>query len=340
MRIFGLISIFILSFVLSACGTLSRFSQDESYGVAAARLDVDVPDKNGNLIEPPTDPNQAKPFVWKIVNNSEHNCNAFMNGLVAAETGTGTLLDMSTTTFSALATAFSPLSTVHALAAGSAITGGWRTAIDSDVFAKSSIGNYAQAIQATYYKSMADYVAKLEAATTVDPGAEEAKIRSIHSQCSLAAAQSTITATLQASQKSQPAMTGWTLTASPAATAQKITLTAKWTDPQNKATLSIDVPVTAAKGANAITIASGLKDAVNNQPALRIANISAFESGNPPNGAITLQGPAADNITWSVTPNGTPVTLSVGTPILNMVTAPTPTPQTTIVPPGQAVQNY
>jgi len=48
--------------------------------------------------------------------------------------------------FSALGTAFTPISTVHALTAGASITSGWKTAVDSDIYAKLTIQNLVLAL--------------------------------------------------------------------------------------------------------------------------------------------------------------------------------------------------
>ena len=152
--------------------------------------------------KPPTSGNKGT--VWDALMLSQSKCNKFVNGLVATETGTDTSLDLLTTLSSSLATAFTPLATTHALSAAAAVTGGWRTAIDSDVFAKASIANFAQAIQSTYYKDAGDFGTQLLSETgSIDVGAQIARLQTIHAECSLGSAQATIAATLKAGATSE-----------------------------------------------------------------------------------------------------------------------------------------
>jgi hypothetical protein len=146
----------------------------------------------------------AKTEAWKYVNLSEAKCTKFVNGLIASEAGSNTGLDIVSTVASSLATAFTAQGTTHALSAAAAIASGSKTAVDSDVFAKASIANFAQAISSTYFKDIGNYGTQLGAATTVDFNAEIAKIQTIHAECALGPAQATISSTLQGSNTTTP----------------------------------------------------------------------------------------------------------------------------------------
>src|SRR4051812_3878550 len=86
---------------LCGCAKMNEHFSQAGYGVAAEPL-------YGFTDEAITVPleQDGKAAVWKYVNLSEAKCTKFVNGLVAAETGTDTLLDIESTLFSALSTAF------------------------------------------------------------------------------------------------------------------------------------------------------------------------------------------------------------------------------------------
>jgi hypothetical protein len=123
--------------------------------------------------------------------------------LTASESLSNTGLDMTTTALSALATAFSPLATVHALTAGASISSGWKTAVDTDVFAKASIANYAEAIQLSYYQNIHNLIQKLPSNPDekVNASLILAEVQEIHQGCSLGSAQQTVSKTLQDASK-------------------------------------------------------------------------------------------------------------------------------------------
>jgi len=197
---------------LSGCGSILNTWTDNSGNlVAAAPLCEDVtgsavaPDGTCKPYTRPATTADVKPYLGLVINESENNCGKFVTGLVLAANTTNTSLDLLTTVFTALGTAFTPLGTVHALAAAGSVSSGWKTAIDSDIYAKATIANYAQAIQTSYYTDMKTYMADLDNSdiTKIVPEEEVAKIRSIHKECSLASAQNTISATVGSSQSSQ-----------------------------------------------------------------------------------------------------------------------------------------
>jgi hypothetical protein len=197
---------------LGGCGsTLEKVTKQSGFLVAAEPLCEDSPGyevaSNGtckpasDVSSPPTSsafPN--KEYVGRVLNESEYNCGKFVDDLVLISNSTNTTLDGLTTVFTALGTAFTPLGVVHGLTAAGSITSGWKTAIDTDVYAKQTIANYAQAIQSGYYTDLHTYIDSLNAVT--DDSAiilpiEVAKIRTIHRECSLATAQASISSTMR-----------------------------------------------------------------------------------------------------------------------------------------------
>jgi hypothetical protein len=278
-----------LAVALSACSTVKNLARNGSYGVAAANLD-------SSLVKNAQGAGTSKAPLYILIANSEDNCNAFVNGLISAETGTNTSLDVTTTALNALATAFTPLGTVHSLTAAAAITGGWKTAIDSDIFSKATAANFAQAIQSTYYKSLQTEVASLRAAQTsdVDGAAEVTVIKSIHAQCALGPAESSITAALTPSQNGAAGVNTTTTTSVTLGGTIKpgdtVTLVATWSNgagsPSYKATTN--------QLSDAV---AGLINKIKTDPILGPAGVTAAAS--PTANTLLLQTPTALGITWN-----------------------------------------
>ncbi len=154
--------------------------------------------------------------IFNIVQESEYKCGQFVDELTKGEGTSNTVLDILGGGFAALGTAFTPLSTVHALSAASAISSGAKGAINGDLLAKAAISDFADAIQKTYYVRMDQFVRDVAA---TDPaklsyGASVARIRIIHRYCSLASAEATISATLSGS--------GGNVAAAPGAATQQV----------------------------------------------------------------------------------------------------------------------
>jgi hypothetical protein len=183
--------------LLSACGTSQlAFTGDGGYGVAANNINPDLIRKVTDAPPTGTDGLHA---VAALVRDSQDKCADFVKRLVVTETGFNIGLDLASTGLSALSTAFTPLSTVHALGAASSIASGSRTAIDSDVYAKASIANFAQAIQSTYYSDMKKYWTAVSKRSAADALLELPVIMQIHAECALAPAESSISSTLKVS---------------------------------------------------------------------------------------------------------------------------------------------
>lgn len=315
--------------VSSATGC-SLFDQSR-FGVSAASLDPALV-SNAVMANPasylgsnaPTT-NLTKNYLGLVVKDSEQKCGQFVNGLVLAETTTNTGLDMITTVFSALATAFTPVNTIHALTAGATISSGWKTAINSDIYQKATIGNYAQAIQASYYTDIGNYVSALSIASndTLIPSIEVSKIEAIHKECSLASAQSTISSTLQASTTTTTtgatSVTKVTVQSVPAAgTALNLTATS---------TALTGSPVlvnysTAAADSKSSAIAQDLANAINSNATFKQASISATAAGS----SLEISWPTVLNIQWTSSPSNVLITTTAQT--ASVVTTAGPAPVT------------
>jgi hypothetical protein len=292
------ISIALMAFLLpqvSGCGLLlNKWESENSFAVAAEPLNRNLVDE----LKPPVQPSQKKELIGKIVDDSEEKCGRFLNGLVLSETSTNTGLDIFTTIFSALGTAFTPVSTIHAMAAGATITSGSKTAIDSNIYARASIANFAQAIQASYYKNINSYLLSLNSSNeseliiTIEFG----KILTIHKECSLASAEATISSTIA----NPPAASTpndidkWTI-ADKIKKGDQLSLiahSATFTESNNDITTQIT-----AKSNNPIDLAKEVVNGINLNPQLSNKGISASKSDGK---TFDLISPHSAGVTWRV----------------------------------------
>jgi hypothetical protein len=108
-------------------------------------------------------------------------------------------VDILTTIFSALATAFTPLATVHSLTAAATISTGTKTALDSDIFARETAPLIIQAVDNTYYKEYTTYTNNLatKAAASITPAIEYNVIKGFHKDCTLDSALASISSQLK-----------------------------------------------------------------------------------------------------------------------------------------------
>src|SRR5438445_2098246 len=153
MGVLSKIGISVVAIGLTGCTMLQTLEEKNTFMVSALEINSnvilckpaeakDTTAANAGTVPMPT--LTTKECIGAIINDSEEKCANFLNGLVLAENSVNTGFDMATTLFTALATAFTPLATVHALTAAGTISSGWRTAINSNIYAKATIGNYAQ----------------------------------------------------------------------------------------------------------------------------------------------------------------------------------------------------
>jgi hypothetical protein len=142
-----------------------------------------------------------------LVQDSQRKCAAFVNSLFAETAGTSLALDVLSTGTSAVAAIVNPLSTAHALSAASTILGATRTSITANYLNTLSLANISQAILGSYNDSLTDYInhlAVIPNPSQINIYLERSKILNIHKKCALAAAQSTISNTLQGGSTTDP----------------------------------------------------------------------------------------------------------------------------------------
>jgi hypothetical protein len=285
----------------SGCGLQQQALQSTTgYGVAAEQLDPTLVEA---ALKNTAQDNVA--VVARLIDDSQKKCSDFLNRLVLAETGTDTSLDIFTTVFAALATAFTPLATVHGLTAAAAISSGSKTAIDSDIYAKASIAHFAQAIQSTYYQDMGNEVLYIGALandpTLINPAIELNRIRPIHKECALASAEAAISASLQPSaQAAGPSTSALTVTVNGAAKKNdNFELDGSYTPTGSTTpiTLTAKHQVTAANGESAPNIAGILAAIINSnsQSNFRGAGVTATPQAGQP--SFILNTPAG--IKWT-----------------------------------------
>ncbi|WP_120344530.1 hypothetical protein [Paraburkholderia fungorum] len=133
-------------------------------------------------------PDDRKNYVGAVLADSANKCDVFVGSLSAGQRINDLTFDFLTTTLNAVATVFTPVTTIHALTAGATVSTGSKLAINQDVYQKETAQLLVQAIDATYYKDYADYAKQLEGAkdpTQISPPLEVANIETFHRECSL-----------------------------------------------------------------------------------------------------------------------------------------------------------
>jgi hypothetical protein len=306
MHLGRLLALLIAGILLSGCNAIQRIEGKAAFSVGAVPLDFTDPADQNNINTQwanfkasmaqsgVVSVTTKKDYLGFVASASEARCADFLTNLVVASNATHTGLDMATTVFSALATAFTPLATVHALTAGATISSGWRANIDADIYAKIAVQNMVQAIQSTYYTKISGYVGDLANLNEADISvpAELTKIQTIHAFCTLASAEGSVSASLKAPDQSQAGPTATatlTITVSGAngiaATGDSIKL--GFNSPSVANTIP---PVTIKRGDDATSIAKNVVTAVNNA---NISGISATSSA----GTVSLVAPV--NAGWN-----------------------------------------
>ncbi len=214
--------------------------------------------------------------------------------MFAETAGTSLGLDVLSTITSALATVFTPLSATHALSAASTIFSGSKTGITAEYLNSLSISHVSQAIGSTYTSDMSKYISSLSSVdpTTISAYAERSKILSYHNECSLAAAEGSITSALQ---------------------------------PSNTQTTQIPVSYTVNKSDTTTSIAAAIAKQIDGNTGFTGAGVTATNSTN----IVILKMTTPLSITVTVTPSGhttavfkpgPPATITIsGTPQANDV---------------------
>lgn len=276
---------------ISAAGCAKQWEDDQSYWVGADSLILSPP-------QPAPATNDAKKeYLGTIVQESQTDCDRFMQRLSVAETSDDTGLDIATTGLTALGAMFTPVGTAHILSGAASITSGTKTAIDSDFYAKATIGSYMQAIQASYYTDMKAYATALEATQDdLTLSIELSAIQRIHAECSLASAQNTIAATLKSSTAQTAEKSTKTLTITgPLQTDETLTITAASSALAKPEPVMFKTATTSAADA-----AKGLTDAINADSALQKLGVVATNPAAPNDNNIVLTWPSSTTLTWSM----------------------------------------
>jgi hypothetical protein len=202
--------VILASIVLGSCSSaITAISGDSRNIVSAEPIQYEFPASIRKTPESPIEQVTLTPltadayvdvrqYLGYVLLDSGKKCQQFADRLSSVQRGVDTSFDVLTTILSALATAFTPLSTVHALTAGASISTGTKLAIDADVYAKATAALILQEIDRTYYVKVQDYGTKLSARQDVDkiiPTIEVSEIEAIHRKCSLDAAIASLTQT-------------------------------------------------------------------------------------------------------------------------------------------------
>lgn len=207
-----------LTLALCGCASWAKMLQGASaqslvsadpLTVLADPKSAEYQDLQGNKVEDKDKSN----FLGRVVLDSENKCLAFLNGVVVAENSVNTTGDIVSTALTAAATVVKPLTVVHGLTAGATLATGAKTAVNANIYAKMSIGNFQTALQKSYFKSIDDYVTALPNVKNPVLTVEVAKIESIHATCTLAAAEGAIASTIASPTSVPDKPTGLTATA-------------------------------------------------------------------------------------------------------------------------------
>jgi hypothetical protein len=298
--------VIVLSCTLSGCASfLDKTSSGLDSYVGAAPIDQ----ATITAASAPSPVGGVKLALGNVLINSEQKCEVFSKNLTMSNVGSNTFLDVTTTLFSAAATAVNPIKLAHALSGVSTVSSGSKTAINADIFAKATIANLAQAINATYYKDLKTYEDQLGAAQpdSLVGTVEIAKILSIHKECALDTAEASISSTLGSGPPaSAPAavtskLVTISLTGASAHPGDNLQIVATSTsDPTLSLTASYSVASAAETPA---TIAKGMVAAIQADSGFSQAGITSTQNASPNEGSFVVQSPTASGIKLGLGPS-------------------------------------
>ena len=134
--------------------------------------------------------NNEKEYLGYLLIQSGQKCQEFADRLSTVQRGINTNFDILSGVLSALATALTPLSTVHALTAAATISTATKSAISADIYAKATASLILQQINNTYYTDIDSYRRDISTKdpSSIAPALEVSHIQAIHRECSLDAA--------------------------------------------------------------------------------------------------------------------------------------------------------
>jgi hypothetical protein len=191
-------TILVLALQLNGCGLwVHTLNGNAQRLVSADPLTVTDPnsDDGKKLLTIDTDTKDDTPklaFLGRVVLDSETKCQRFLNGLVIAENTVNTTGDITSVVLTGLASVFTPLTTVHALTAGSTVVTGSKASINANIYAKMSIVNFQTALTQSYAQAIKDYTDALPHMKDVIVTNEVVKIQAVHDTCTLASSEAVI----------------------------------------------------------------------------------------------------------------------------------------------------
>ena len=180
--------------LLAGCISAATAISDTHRLIAANPIQTEFPvtmNVNGVptpvMLTPAAPEGYQKEYLGLVLIDSGTKCQQFTDRLSTAQRGVDTSFDILSGILSALATAFTPLNTVHALTAGATISTGTKSAIAADVYAKATAPLIVQQINNTYYANIDAYRKELLKADpkSIVPALEVSRIQAIHRECSL-----------------------------------------------------------------------------------------------------------------------------------------------------------
>lgn len=135
-----------------------------------------------------------------LVSESIAKCGKFMDRIMLGRGSFNYASDATASLLSAAAAIATPTTAARQLAAGATVVNASKSSFDSEFYANATAGTLQIAIAKTYYRDMSNYMARLATINESDLRAylEIPQLQAVHSNCTLANAQSTTQATLQA----------------------------------------------------------------------------------------------------------------------------------------------
>lgn len=318
-NVFRLVSILAGPLLLAGCISTATAISDTHRLIAADPIQTEFPvtiNVNGVatpvMLTPAAPPGYEKEYLGLILIDSGTKCQEFVDRLSTAQRGVDTSFDILSTILSALATAFTPLNTVHALTAGATISTGTKSAIASDVYAKATAPLIIQQIDNTYYTNIDVY--RKEILNTdpkaIVPALEVSRIQAIHRQCSLDSAIASLSQAGTVTAASLGAISG---AVEGAKTAQQKGLTP-------------DAGAIAGAALGAAAGAAGPASTGPSAAATQGAAAAAIVGTAPPPGAVNPPIPGPSGAPPPFTPPAGPVILYHGPPPAKSPVIPTPLP--------------
>ena len=172
----GVVSLILLGTGLSGCATLQKGLDQQTQAVTgAAPLNTKIYPTN-------------KAQLLASIADSYQKCGVYKRTLLFGSRASNFGFDVLTTTFSALATAFKPVATIHSLTAAATITSGSKTALDADVYMNATAPLMAEALSQSYDDKMQALHDEIASEGDGRLTHDFSEIERIHESCSLSQA--------------------------------------------------------------------------------------------------------------------------------------------------------